>query len=183
MLSGLVIAVLLKVATQEEPEGDLVGVMAERLGAAIEPGGDWAHPSDVIAEPTELTAAVGPAAADTAEVAADPAASAPESPDARAATDEGSPDGSAGLVTNRANRDALRGCAAWLRGGLPKTARLEVSVSVDETGAVTAASASAPREFARVAACIEARVKRWQLPARAERYSIHMPVILHGDAP
>lgn len=84
------------------------------------------------------------------------------------------------ILGNREHQDALRACTASARGLLPRSARIDVSLTVDEAGAVTAVSVSAPKGMAGVAACLEARVRQWQLPARAEAYSVSLPLILQG---
>lgn len=93
---------------------------------------------------------------------------------------EGTP---AALVGNREHQDSLKACAARMRGLLPGSARIDVSVAVDEAGTVTSVSATAPKDLSRVAACVETRVKHWRLPASAHGYSLSLPVILHGDSP
>jgi hypothetical protein len=90
----------------------------------------------------------------------------------------------AAVINQHDHKVALRTCyeRALKRDEKLKVGRLEVTVSVGETGIVKRVSVDAPSEFATVSSCIRETVRRWRFPSSGEEYEHIFPLILQGTA-
>jgi predicted Zn finger-like uncharacterized protein len=89
-----------------------------------------------------------------------------------------------GVFKQQDHHAAIKSCyeRALKRDERLKLARLDISVSVGETGSVKKVRVDAPPEFNGVSSCIREAVRHWRFPAGSGGYEASFPLILHGNS-
>jgi hypothetical protein len=86
------------------------------------------------------------------------------------------------VVRNKGNQAGLKSCyeRALKRDGQLRTGRLDITVSVGETGVVQHVQVHGPSDFLVIDGCIKNAIRHWRFPASPEEYATSFPLILQG---
>jgi len=86
------------------------------------------------------------------------------------------------VVRNKENQSGLRTCyeRALKRDGRLRTGRLDITVSIGESGTVQRVQVHGPADFMIIEDCIKSAIRHWRFPANAEEYATSFPLILQG---
>lgn len=86
------------------------------------------------------------------------------------------------VVRNKENQAGLKTCyeRALKRDGRLRTGRLDITVSVGETGVVQHVQVHGPSDFLLIDSCIIDAIRHWRFPASVEEYATSFPLILQG---
>ena len=86
------------------------------------------------------------------------------------------------VVRNRENQAGLKTCyeRALKQDGRFRTGRLDITVSVGETGVVQQVHVHGPSDFLLIDGCIKNAIRHWRFPPSAEEYATSFPLILQG---
>jgi hypothetical protein len=89
-----------------------------------------------------------------------------------------------GVFKQADHATAIKSCyeRALKRDDSLKLGRLDINVSVGETGSAKKVKVVAPSEFNGVSSCIHDAVRRWRFPATNREYEAVFPVILQGKS-
>ena len=87
-----------------------------------------------------------------------------------------------GVFKQADHANAIKSCyeRALKRDDSLKLGRLDINVSVGDTGSAKKVKVVAPAEFNAVSTCIHDAVRRWRFPATNREYEAVFPVILQG---
>jgi hypothetical protein len=87
-----------------------------------------------------------------------------------------------GVFKQADHANAIKSCyeRALKRDDSLKLGRLDINVSVGDTGSAKKVRVVAPSEFNAVSSCIHDAVRRWRFPATNREYEAVFPVILQG---
>jgi outer membrane biosynthesis protein TonB len=61
-----------------------------------------------------------------------------------------------------------------------RTGRLDITVSIGESGTVQRVQVHGPADFMIIEDCIKSAIRHWRFPANAEEYATSFPLILQG---
>jgi len=86
------------------------------------------------------------------------------------------------VVRNRDNQAALRSCyeRALKRDGRMRTGRLDITVSIGESGTVQRVQVNGPSDFLLIEGCLKNAIRHWRFPSNLEEYATSFPLILQG---
>lgn len=86
------------------------------------------------------------------------------------------------VVRSKENQAGIKSCyeRALKRDGRFRTGRLDVTVSVGETGVVQNVQVHGPSDFLLIDSCIKNAIRHWRFPANVEEYATSFPLILQG---
>jgi hypothetical protein len=89
-----------------------------------------------------------------------------------------------GVFKQSDHATAIKSCyeRALKRDDTLKLARLDVNVTVGDTGSAKKVKVVAPAEFTAVSTCIHDAVRRWRFPATNHEYEAVFPIILQGKS-
>jgi outer membrane biosynthesis protein TonB len=88
------------------------------------------------------------------------------------------------VVRNKEHQSGLKTCyeRALRRDGRLRTGRLDITVSVGESGTVQRVQVHGPTDFLIIDGCIKDAIRHWRFPANPEEYATSFPLILQGDS-
>lgn len=87
------------------------------------------------------------------------------------------------VVKRKDHQDAIKMCyeRALKRDDRLRNGRVEVTVSIGQSGIVKQVSVNGPAEFSSVETCIRQSVKRWMFPRSNDEYGTTFPLIFQGS--
>jgi outer membrane biosynthesis protein TonB len=86
------------------------------------------------------------------------------------------------VVRNRDNQTGLKTCyeRALKRDGRLRTGRLDITVSIGESGTVQSVQVHGSADFMLIEGCIKNAIRHWRFPSNGEEYATSFPLILQG---
>jgi hypothetical protein len=86
------------------------------------------------------------------------------------------------VVRSKENQAGLKSCyeRALKRDGRLRTGRLDITVSVAESGLVQHVQVHGPSDFLLIDGCLKNAIRHWRFPANVEEYATSFPLILQG---
>ena len=86
------------------------------------------------------------------------------------------------VVRSKENQAGIKSCyeRALKRDGRLRTGRLDITVSVGETGVVQNVQVHGSADFLLIDSCIKSAIRHWRFPASVEEYATSFPLILQG---
>ena len=86
------------------------------------------------------------------------------------------------VVRNKGNQAGLKSCyeRALKRDGQLRAGRLDITVSIGETGVVQNVQVHGSSDFLLIDGCIKNAIRHWRFPANVEEYATSFPLILQG---
>lgn len=86
------------------------------------------------------------------------------------------------VVRSRENQAGIKTCfeRAAKRDGRLRTGRLDITVSIGESGVVQHVQVHGSSDFLIIDSCIKTVIRHWRFPANVEEYATSFPLILQG---
>jgi predicted Zn finger-like uncharacterized protein len=86
------------------------------------------------------------------------------------------------VVRNRDNQSGIKTCyeRALKHDGRLRTGRLDITVSIGESGTVQSVQVHGSADFMQIEGCIKNAIRHWRFPSNGEEYATSFPLILQG---